>query len=461
MATVPYTTLNPLPTTTQARQVAQWVHELKLEALPQEVVTQTKYRTLDTIGTTLGGLDQDASLVIRKMVRDMRGRQQATVWGDGVKVPVKEAAHANGISACVLDFDDGHAGCGSHPSSVIVPTALTVGEWQHCSGADYLAAMAAGWEIMVRASRLLIEQSKGAQFAHTTGCSGAHGSAAAAARLMGLGDRATANALGIAMDYAPQATWQAIPVQGQMVKESIGWASLVGVSSAVMASYGFTGAYTMYDDGSPVTRQLLRSLGNEWEMARGYFKRYPFCRWTHASIASLTDIMKQHNLKAGDIVRVEAGVGPDAATLSSKRPPSVEALQYSFPIALGAVLAYGEASIRQGNNAALQDPRLLAQADKVSVKVDSWAASLPASRYPGVLTVTTRTGQTFTMRRETAPGDVEEHLSWTEVEAKFYDNAAVSLSKGTAQKVYDKVMSLERLADVSELVTLLARREKE
>jgi hypothetical protein len=48
------------------QQLAKWVTELQCNNLPQEVVTQTKFRVLDMVGAMLGGLNTELVTQVSK-----------------------------------------------------------------------------------------------------------------------------------------------------------------------------------------------------------------------------------------------------------------------------------------------------------------------------------------------------------------------------------------------------------
>jgi len=76
------------------------------------------------------------------MVQRRGGVAEATVWGsDGRKVPVQEAAFANGTMADIVDWED--CSWTGHPSAGAIPVAMAVAEACRQSGQDYLTAVVA------------------------------------------------------------------------------------------------------------------------------------------------------------------------------------------------------------------------------------------------------------------------------------------------------------------------------
>ena len=79
-------------------------------------------------------------------------QEQATAIGIGRRLPAAQAAFMNGLLARSLEYDD-MAMPDLHPSGVIAPVALAVGEWQGASGQTLLSAFVLGLELCLRIGR--------------------------------------------------------------------------------------------------------------------------------------------------------------------------------------------------------------------------------------------------------------------------------------------------------------------
>ena len=110
----------------------------------------TKKQILDITGVTMGGSSKPGIRELAELMTDWGGKQESTLFCFGGKVPVPVAAQVNASMGHALDYDDTGAGP-THPSVVIVPTCLVMGERQgNFSGQDLIAAVAVGTEIMCR-----------------------------------------------------------------------------------------------------------------------------------------------------------------------------------------------------------------------------------------------------------------------------------------------------------------------
>ena len=75
------------------RALAQHAATLTFDALPPALVSMLKQCVLDTLGVAIGasGVNDEAKLV-HEYVRDLGGREEATIWGFGDKAPAPWAA---------------------------------------------------------------------------------------------------------------------------------------------------------------------------------------------------------------------------------------------------------------------------------------------------------------------------------------------------------------------------------
>jgi len=79
-----------------------------LSAIPENVVLEAKRSLLDSIAVTVGGYGAPVSNIVLGWVSEMGGREEATIVGSGLKVPVANAALANGTMLRYLDYMDSY-----------------------------------------------------------------------------------------------------------------------------------------------------------------------------------------------------------------------------------------------------------------------------------------------------------------------------------------------------------------
>ena len=134
-----------------SRQLAQWVVGLRYEELPAEVVDRAKGVTLQCLASVLLGSQTAAGKQAVKLITDEEAgvRNGATIMVNGARVTKGGAAFANSEMA----FSGGKWDTFrmlTHPGTSIIPVALVAAETTGASGKDYIAGVAAGYEVMER-----------------------------------------------------------------------------------------------------------------------------------------------------------------------------------------------------------------------------------------------------------------------------------------------------------------------
>src|SRR5207245_6391518 len=129
-------------------------------------------------------------------------------------------------------------GTGVHPGATVALPALAMAQAVEGSGADLIAAIVAGIEVMFRVGAATLHSPEKVGF-HAPGLTGPFGSAAACASLMRLSPQQTANAFGIAGSLAGGLLAFAKAGSGGMVKRlHLGRAAEGGVTAARLAQRG-------------------------------------------------------------------------------------------------------------------------------------------------------------------------------------------------------------------------------
>ena len=167
-------------------------------SLPADIVEATKKQVLDTLAVIVGGSSAKGMKELADLVTDWGGKEESTILIYGDEVPSHNAALVNSTMARARDFDDGNDSAGVHPSGIIVPACLAVGERAGgINGKDLIVAVALGYDLMSRLSRATVLSFAESGWDVTNLC-GFFGAAAAAGKILDLNQKQLVNALGIA-----------------------------------------------------------------------------------------------------------------------------------------------------------------------------------------------------------------------------------------------------------------------
>src|SRR5580692_281767 len=264
--------------------LGQWASKLTLAAVPSEVVAHLKTCLLDSIGCGIFGAAQPWGKIAADVAIGFSNGGAASLFARRERVSPADAALANGTAIHGFELDDAHVASSLHPGSVALPAGLAIAETQNASGAELLAALAAGYEIGLRVG-ICAGVTHSTSGYHVTGTVGAVGAAAAAARALKLPPVQFAHALGIG---ATQAAGLYAARLGAMTKRfHAGRAAQSGVLGAYLAQRGFTGSLDALEapfggfmstlQGQHDAASILDHLGTRWETARVGLQAYAAC----------------------------------------------------------------------------------------------------------------------------------------------------------------------------------------
>ncbi|MBA3528473.1 MAG: MmgE/PrpD family protein, partial [Propionibacteriaceae bacterium] len=329
--------------------IIAFIHEAQWSDLPDDVRSQARRCLLDTIGAALGGRRTELSRIIHDFAVAAHGGGEARLWLDGRAVSLPGAVLAHGMTIDSLDIHDGSLAVMGHAGVAVVPTALvTVPEAGHgppVSGRELLTTIAIGYEVALRAGVAL--HATACDY-HTSGAWSALGCAAMVARTFGLDVAQTRHALGIAEYHGPRSQMMRCIDHPTMLKDGSGWGAMTGVSAAMLAQAGFTGAPALTVD-SPDVADVWADLGARWRIMEQFFKPWAVCRWAQPAIAGALALQRTHDLPLAAIERIEVVTFHQATRLASRRPETTEEAQYSLPFPVAAALAHGRLGFAELN----------------------------------------------------------------------------------------------------------------
>ena len=392
--------------------------------IPPEAVFAAKRLALDTLavawpGASAPGLPETSALLV-----EQAGTPESALWATRQRMPARSAAFVNSAAAAALDYDGMRAPeRGSvHADSVVLPAAWAIAERQHCSGRDFLTAVVLGNDVVTRLGAASALPHKG--WYHTS-IYGIFGAAAAASKLLGLTERETCHAFGIALSQT--AATQLPNISRALTKRlSSAFAAHAGVFSALLAARGLTaprlafegdfGFYRLYQRGEP--ELLFERLGLDYPHTQTAIKKYPTCACNHTAIEATLALVRAHGLSASDVESVEVTISPYVdrlvgAPFDPGSDPQVTA-QFSVQYSVAAPILRGRFSVLDIENAAVLDPAVVALARSVRVRVEQgWG-----NRRCANVAIRSRRHGVVSKHVELIPGGPETPLSDAELDEK-------------------------------------------
>ncbi len=450
------------------RDLARFGAALRYEDIPAEVIARIKLSLLDSLGCCIFGATLPWTRKVAALADYEDARSVASLIGFGRKTSAALAALVNGTAGHAFEMDDIHKESIIHAGTIATPVALAMAEAadRTVSGRDVLTAMVAGYEIGHRVGNAATMSLFFRGF-HPQGTSGAFVAAATAAHLCGLDPLHFQHALGIA---GSQACGLMAAQEGAMVKRfHSGRAAQSGIYAARLACGDFTGIpdvleapyggfLSAYSD-QPDPARLTAGLGSTWETLQVGYKPHASVTSIHSALDGLAAIMREQQLTADDITRVDIGLSPMTHVHCAwpYRAQGVTAAQMNLYYGLAVMALDGAAFTGQYRESRLSDPRILDFITRIGAQVDPEIERMGAPfRHASRVKVATRTGQAFEKLLLHRRGSPENPLTPAEIAHKFRNVVTPWISPADAEHIIGIVDRFEDITDVAALMPRIA-----
>ncbi len=451
------------------RELAAFSSALRFEDLPSEVVAMARTCVLDTLGCCLFGATLTSVGKLAALVADENCGGQSAVFGLPLRTSASNAALINAASAHAFQLDEIHIEATLHPGSLAVPAALALAEAHGgLSGRELIAAIVAGYEVGLRVGLT----AKGGMFArgfHNQGTTGVFVAAATAARLLQLDAKQTQHALGLA---GSQAAGLMAVQEGAMAKGfHSGRAAQSGVYAAKLARLGYTGIPDVLEAqyggflsslvGDCPHAALTADLGARWEILKVGFKPAPASNGSITAMAALDEIMRRHQLSAGDIESVTAHVSTNTLhhcgwEYDPAKVQGVLAAQMNLRYGMAVMALERCATVAQFTEGKMRDPIIFDFVRRVKVELEpAFDAGGGKHRVACRAVVVCRNGVRHEAQVLFRKGSHEDPMAAAEIEEKFTDLADKTVSASIARRIVDTVSKLDRLDNSNALTQLL------
>lgn len=435
----------------QEQRVVRFIHSTHLQDCPPAVVRKAKHCVLDLLSCSFAGLPARSSQIARSFALSFGGIAECALWGDGGRVPLPLAIYANTTICEALDADDGYNLVKGHPGAFLLPATLALAERGYLDGTGALETLITGYEIGMRAGRIV----HGMHSAyHGSGAWGGVGTAAVAARALRLDECQTAHALGTAEYHGVMAPIMRCVSHPGMVKDGVAWSAFSAISGALMSRDGFTSTHSLFSLADAT--ELVDSLGSEFLIEQIYFKPYCSCRWAQPAICAALLLVREKSINLNAIESIRVETFSEACELSRKRPVTSEEAQYNLPYPIAAALLRGDFGPSEVLESNLDAPDIWELARRIEcVAREEFQRQFPARRIAEVFI--TSGGASFRSGPVSVHGDPDEPMSEREMEEKFLRYSSHCLSPAEAGECIDRIRNLEREPNLTWLVDLLCR----
>jgi 2-methylcitrate dehydratase PrpD len=467
----PPAVLAPPPVTLR---LARFAAQLEHAALPPQVQQALTIALLDYLRVASLGERMPWSRWALNMVHGLGGQGGASLLFSREQTDPERATLVNATYAGSIDADDVHVGSMLHPGCVVISAALAMGQARAASGERILAAIAAGYETMIRIGLALQPSHFRRGFQSTATC-GVFGAATAAACLAFDGVERTqriAQTLGLAASFSGGLTQ--FYHSGSTVKRiHAAHAAREGVHAALLVEAGFSGPTDIlegrdgyaraYADGHDFDK-ALDGLGERWRLLETAVKPHACSARVLAAIEAAAALCAEHGIDARAIAQVSIGIPRIIqGRLTVNAPADIQAAQMSLPFCVamvlekGAALAPGFSLNVEDFEAALSRAPVRALAQQVECVLDADAERVSTEQSVGARVVLgLHSGVRLERFIEAPKGAASRPFTLDDHIARFEQELSRRLTPATLAATLDEVRGFDRSANADRLMGMLA-----
>ncbi|HYR85875.1 MAG TPA: MmgE/PrpD family protein [Terriglobia bacterium] len=445
-----------------ALTLAQFLNRTRFENLPPKAIEHAKMIIASTLASAAPGSRIDSARIVRELAKEGGGKPEATVWFDGAKLPLNEAARVNAMLSDAAASDDSDLRNVAHTGTTLTSAGLAVGERTGATGQDLLGAIVTGYEAAGRIGEALSGDRQGFHASVIV----AFGGVVAAARLLKLTDEQLAHAIGLT---ATTMGGLAIGTNSWAREYHAGNAALCAVNAAMAAGRGYTvnedmleaprGFLSVFGGGKVDTEKLTRDFGKDWDIVTHMaIKLVPGAHAFHPAVEAAVNAARQSGVPPADVTRILVS-GPQIRSIGPGRPPKdlIEAI-HSLHYFLASAVADKDFSWIHATPEKIHNPAVtrligLIQSDPSPPPVHyDWG-------WGGTVTIVTRSGARYTSTVDAPKASGPRGIEWNDVDVKY---RALMPDSGLPVKRIEEILNMihafDRVKNVSELTRLLRAR---
>jgi 2-methylcitrate dehydratase PrpD len=443
-----------------ALALAQLFHRTTFGDLSPAAIQHTKMIIASTLASAAAGSHFGSARIVRELAAEHGGKPEATVWFDGAKLPVTEAARVNAMLSDAAASDDSDLRNVAHTGTTLTATGLAIAERTGATGQDVLCAMVTGYEAAGRIGEALHNGRPGLHASMIV----AFGGVVAAAKLLGLTAEQMAHAISMT----------AVTMGGLLIgtdswarEYQAGNAALCAVNAALAAGRGFTvnedlleakgGFLEVYGNGKPDIRSVTRAIGTECDIVKYLaIKLVPGAHALHPSVEAAVNAARKANVPPEEVAKILLS-GPQKGSITyNKRPPKdmIEAI-HSLPYFVASAVADKDFSWVHITPEKIHRPVIARLIGLVE-----YDPAPPAVHYDwnwgGTVTIVTTSGARFTSTVDAPRGSGPRGIEWSDVDAKYralLPDSGLSANRG--EEILNMIHDFDRVNQVSQFTSLL------
>jgi 2-methylcitrate dehydratase PrpD len=443
--------------------LAAFAAHLEPAALPAEVREKLGWLLLDYLRVCSLGARFPWSSWARAYV-DVVGKPGTShVLFSRVELNPQHATFMNTTFGSSFDADDTHVGAMLHPGVAVWSAALAVAEHVGASGGELVAAVAAGYETIIRIG-LSLQPGHFQRGFQSTGTCDAFGTAAAAARLLFRGrdaEQRVRAAIGLAGSY-PSGVAQFYYSGSSGKRIQAAHAAQSGVAAALLTQQGFGGPADILEGVGGFARAyadgwdpsvIEAGLGERFHLMDVLVKSHASAARVAAGIDGMLALRREHGFTGADISRMQLGIPRIIqGRLTKPHPVDLQAAQMCLPfsVALAAHVSLAQGGVHNVGvadyEAGLADRRLFELEERTTIDLDDEVeAASNALSTAARVSVVLRDGRALSILVPAPKGSASRPFTAAEHEARFMQELQSRVAEKICADIIDMARDLDRL----------------
>jgi 2-methylcitrate dehydratase PrpD len=443
--------------------LAAFAANLDAAALPAEVRQKLGWLLLDYLRVCSVGARLPWSGWARGYVGMVGRAGSSHVLFSAERLNPQHATFLNVAFGSSFDADDTHVGAMLHPGVAVWSAALAVGEHVGASGPQVLAAVAVGYETIIRIG-LSMQPGHFRRGFQSTGTCDVFGTAAAAGRLLFRGEdaeRRIQDAIGLAGSY-PSGVAQFYYSGSSGKRIQAAHAAQSGVAAALLTEQGFGGPADIIEGSGGFARAygdgwepsiIEHELGKRFHLMDVLVKSHAAAARVAAGIDGMLALRQKHGFTGDDIASLRLGIPRIiAGRLTNPHPVDLQAAQMCLPFSVALASKIALAPGRMPNvavadyEAGLADRSLYELEERTASELDEEveAASNELSTAARV-SVELRDGRKLSILVPAPKGSANNPFTAAEHEARFTQELSSRLRGNVCAEIIGMSKDLDRL----------------
>jgi 2-methylcitrate dehydratase PrpD len=178
---------------------------------------------------------------------------------------------------------------------------------------------------------------------------------------------------------------------------------------------------------------------------------------SHPAQDLILDLVKNHDLRAADIERIDVGTNSNVPNaLIYPMPKTALEGKFSIPFCMAIAVLERKAGIAQFQDRKVRDKKVIELMKRVTLYVDDELEKLGYDQVRSRIRIALKNGRIIEGRYDVARGHPEKPMSWADLGDKFRDCAALVLPEKNAEDVIELVGRIEELKSLNPLLRALS-----